>query len=117
MTSLEGKMNPTSQEPEYRMPPGEIAALLDAQTTPDISVEPNGRWMLVLAKPSLPPISELARPELRLAGMRIDPDANGLSRSGYYTGLTLKRISNGSLHPVTGLPGDGRIGAAHTTVR
>ena len=104
-------MNPTSDAPEYRMPPEEIAALLDAPSTPDISVDPNGRWILMLAKPSLPPISELARPELRLAGLRIDPDANGLSRTGYYTGLTLLRISDGLQRPVTGLPRDGRIGS------
>ena len=65
--------------------------------------------MLVLTKPSLPPISELARPELRLAGLRIDPGANGLSRSGYYTGLTLVRISDGLQRPVTGLPPEARI--------
>ncbi len=104
-------MNQTSEAPEYRMPPEETAALLDAPSTPDLSVDPKGRWILMLAKPGLPPISELARPELRLAGLRIDPSANGLSRSGYYTGLTLLRISDGSLHPVTGLPGDGRIGS------
>ena len=103
-------MNQASEAPEYRMPPEEISALLDAQTTPDISIDPNGRWMLVLAKPSLPPISELAGPELRLAGMRIDPDANGLSRSGYYTGLTLKRIPDGRERQIRGLPKGGRIG-------
>ena len=103
-------MNQASEAPEYRMPPVEISALLDAQTTPDFSIDPNGRWMLVLSKPSLPPISELARPELRLAGMRIDPDANGLSRSGYYTGLTLKRISDGRERQIRGLPKGGRIG-------
>ena len=104
-------MNQTSETPEYRMPPEEISALLDAPGTPDISVDPNGRWILMLAKPGLPPISELAREELRLAGLRIDPNANGQSRSGYYTGLTLLRIADGLQRPVTGLPKDGRIGS------
>ena len=104
-------MNQASEAPKYRMPPGEIAALLDAPSTPDLSVDPKGRWILMLAKPGLPPISELARPELRLAGLRIDPGANGLSRSGYYTGLTLLRISDGLQRPVTGLPKDCRIGS------
>ena len=83
-------MNPTSEAPEYRMPPVEISALLDAPKPHRTSAStPMGGGCSILSKPSLPPISELARPELRLAGMRIDPDANGLSRSGYYTGLTL----------------------------
>lgn len=33
--------------------------------------------------PSLPPISEMARPELKLAGMRIDPDMFSRSKMGY----------------------------------
>ena len=51
-------MDQTTIAPEYRLPPGEIAAILDAPTSPEISVDPDGRWMLVLTKPSLPPISE-----------------------------------------------------------
>ncbi len=104
-------MNQPSEAPEYRMPPEEVAALLDAPRTPDLIVDPVGGWILMLAKPGLPPISELARPELRLAGLRIDPAANGLSRSGYYTGLTLKRISDGTERPLKGLPEDCRIGS------
>ena len=103
-------MNRTNATTGYRMPPEEIAALLDAPRTPDVSVDPNGRWILMLAKPGLPPISELARPELRLAGLRIDPEANGPSRSGYYTGMVLLRISDGMERPVKGLPKDVRIG-------
>ena len=92
------------------MPPEEIAALLDAPRAPDLSVDPTGRWILMLTKPGLPPISELARPELRLAGLRIDPEANGPSRSGYYTGMALLRISDGMERRVKGLPKDVRIG-------
>ena len=103
-------MSQTTTAPVYRMPSEEIAALLDAPRTPDLSVDPTGRWILMLTKPGLPPISELARPELRLAGLRIDPEANGPSRSGYYTEMALLRISDGMERPVTGLPKDVRIG-------
>ena len=103
-------MSQTTTAPVYRMPPEEIAALLDAPRAPDLSVDPTGRWILMLTKPGLPPISELARPELRLAGLRIDPEANGPSRSGYYTGMALLRISDGMERRVKGLPKDVRIG-------
>ncbi len=103
-------MSQTTTVPVYRMPPEEIAALLDAPRAPDLSVDPTGRWILMLTKPGLPPISELARPELRLAGLRIDPEANGPSRSGYYTGMALLRISDGMERRVKGLPKDVRIG-------
>ena len=39
---------------------------------------------LQLSKPpSLPPIFEMARPELKLAGMRIEPDLFSGSKMGY----------------------------------
>ncbi len=94
------------------MPPKEIAEIVDAPLTPAISLDPNRNWMLMMARPSLPPISEMARPELRLAGLRIDPDTGGPSRAGYYTGLTFRRISDGLERGVTGLPEGAKIGHA-----
>jgi len=91
----------------YRMPPTAIADGVDAPLTPSVSVGPNQNWMLLMAPSSLPPIKELAQPELRLAGRRINPRTNGPSRSSYFTKLTLKQISDGSERPVTGLPEGG----------
>ena len=65
--------------------------------------------MLLMARPSLPPISELAETELRLAGLRLKPRTNGPSRGCYVTGLTLKRVDDLSERPITGLPADARI--------
>lgn len=36
--------------------------------------------------PSLPPIYEMARPELKLAGVRLDPELYARSKMSYYTG-------------------------------
>ena len=57
----------------YHMPPRSIADLADAPLTPGVSVGPNQEWMLIFEHSALPPISELAQPELKLAGMRINP--------------------------------------------
>ncbi len=100
--------NPSTRT-KYHMPPKAIAELVDAPLTPDMSVSPNQDWILLMELPSLPPISELAQPELRLAGLRINPRNNGPSRSSYYTGLTLKSLSDNSERPITGLPPDARI--------
>ena len=94
---------------QYLMPPRAIADLADAPLTPSVSVGPNQDWMLLMERPGLPPISELAQPELKLAGLRINPRTNGQSRSSYYTKLTLKRISDGSEKPITGIPSEARI--------
>lgn len=94
----------------YQMPLKAIADLADAPLTPDISVSPSQDWLLLMEQPPLPPISELAQPELKLAGLRINPRNNGPSRGSYVTGLSLKSLTDNSEKPITGLPPDARIG-------
>ena len=98
-----------STAPEYRMPPKAIAELIDAAPTPGVRPSPNQEWLLVMERPSLPSIKEVAQPELRLAGMRINPRTNGRSRRSYNTKLILKRIADGRETTVRGLPAEPRI--------
>jgi dipeptidyl aminopeptidase/acylaminoacyl peptidase len=95
----------------YRLPPKAIADLVDAPPTPFVSLSPNREWLLLMELPNLPPLSELAQPELRLAGLRLNPRTNGPSRAPYIRKLTLKRLSDGREKPITGLPADPRIGS------
>ncbi|MBI5867009.1 MAG: S9 family peptidase [candidate division Zixibacteria bacterium] len=100
----------SAQQPQpYMMPPKPIADLVDAPLTPTVSLSPDQQWMLLMQQPGLPPIEEVAAPELRLAGLRINPRTNGPSRAGYYTSLTFKRIADGTERPITGLPATPRI--------
>jgi dipeptidyl aminopeptidase/acylaminoacyl peptidase len=80
-----------AQEP-YRQPPAPIAQILDAEPTPAVSVGPNNDWLLLLEREGLPPISEVAAPELRLAGIRIDPRNSGGSRGFTFSGLSLRSV-------------------------
>lgn len=95
----------------YQMPPKPIADLVDAPPTPVVNIDPTNQWLLIMEQPSLPSIEELSQPELRLAGIRINPRTNGPSRTRYYTGLKLKNISNGEEAVITGLPSNARIGS------
>ena len=101
-------MPPT--DPVYRMPPDEIAALIDAPPAPKVSLAPDGRWMVLLQRAGYPPIEELARPELRLARLRFDPKTCGPSRVFYYTGIAVRKISDSEEKALTGLPEKARIG-------
>lgn len=91
------------------MPPKAIADLIDAPPTPIVSLSPDKSVMLLMQPPALPSIDELAQPELRLAGMRINPRTNGRSRSRYYNRLTLKAIEGGAERVIGGLPSNPRI--------
>jgi dipeptidyl aminopeptidase/acylaminoacyl peptidase len=94
---------------QYQTPPQAIVDLVDAPLTPLVSVDPKGTHMLLLERSDKPGIAELAEPELRLAGIRINPQNNGSSRAPYYLNITLKNIRSGAEKPVAGLPENVRI--------
>lgn len=93
----------------YDMPPKAIADLIDAPQTPAAMLSPTKDQVLIAQPQSLTPLSELAQPELRLAGMRINPRSNGPSRAMYYVGLKLMRMSDLKEREVVGLPPNPRI--------
>lgn len=78
-----------SAQDVYRQPPAPIPAILDAGATPLVSVSPDRTLLLLLERPGLPGIAEVAAPEARLAGLRINPRNNSGSRDARYTGLRL----------------------------
>jgi len=101
---------PLAQAAEpYRRPPEEIVRILEAPPTPFVSVSPDGQRMLLLERESMPPISELARPMLKLAGYRIDPRTNGRHGVRQIVGLTVKRLSDGVEERIV-LPPDVSVG-------
>jgi len=96
----------------YKTPPQEILDIVDSPPEPTYSFSPSRKLVLQLSRPPAnPPIAELSRPELKLAGVRIDPEGFCRSRMSYYTGmafapftedLTLPFESNDAI-PVTGI--------------
>jgi dipeptidyl aminopeptidase/acylaminoacyl peptidase len=101
----------TAQTPavKYQIPPKPLADIVDAPATPIVTLDPKREWMLLLQQPDLPSIAELAQPELRIAGLRINPRTNGPSRRRSYSGMKLKNISSGQEMPIAGLPENPRI--------
>jgi dipeptidyl aminopeptidase/acylaminoacyl peptidase len=65
----------------YRDPPAPIAQILDAPPTPTMSISPARTHVALLGRSNLPPIAELAEPQLHLAGYRINPRNNGPANS------------------------------------
>jgi dipeptidyl aminopeptidase/acylaminoacyl peptidase len=92
----------------YRLPPSPIPEIIDAPPTPALSVSPDRETMALLGRANLPGIAELAEPELRLAGVRINPRTNGPSRAGSFNSLTFRPLHGGAERPVK-LPPEGRI--------
>src|SRR5690348_1722449 len=76
----------------YHKPPKEMVDVLNAPLTPLISISPQRDSVILLQPVRYPPIAEVARPMLRLAGIRIDTTTNGLHLATVYSALTLKSI-------------------------
>src|SRR5437016_11754129 len=94
---------------EYQMPPKEIADVLDAPPTPLASVAPDGKTLLLIQPPAMLTIADLSQPELKLAGVRFNPERHDQTRSTYFRSLTLVPIAGGAPRAVSGLPDGARM--------
>jgi dipeptidyl aminopeptidase/acylaminoacyl peptidase len=88
----------------YKMPPKDIADMLLAKPTPGVSVDDKGEWMLFTEANSYPSVEELARPELKIAGLRINPANFAPSRQNFINNLVLRNIASGKDFKISGLP-------------
>ncbi|HEX7243314.1 MAG TPA: hypothetical protein VF263_23730, partial [Longimicrobiaceae bacterium] len=84
----------------YRTPPAPIQAILDTPPAPSVSVSPDQRTLAFLAGAAMPTVAELAEPELRLAGVRINPRTNAPSRASRYVGLAFEPLEGGTRREV-----------------
>jgi dipeptidyl aminopeptidase/acylaminoacyl peptidase len=98
---------------KYQEPPKAIVDLVDIHYTPRVEVSPKDKagkqWLLIEPVSGLPPISDLAQPELRLGGLRFNPKTNGPSRGLYFTSLRLRPLPDGTEKAVAGLPENAKI--------
>lgn len=98
-----------SADTAYKLPPKEIVDLVDAPPTPETVVSPTRDTMLLVDYEANQPIALVARPFLRLAGVRIDPRMGARQRTRRYTGITILAIEKRTA-PRVGLPRSATIG-------
>ena len=92
----------------YQQPSAAVRAVLDAAPLPTRVIDPTGRTLASLEVRRYPTVEELARPFVRLAGMRIDPVANGPHRIGHLNRLSLRELAAaGASERVVALPAEG----------
>lgn len=104
-TQRQGQMQ--AQTP-YQKPPKAILDVLDAPSSPFVSVSPSRDRMLLAQTTRYPSIAELSEPMLRLAGLRINPKTNAPHMAGRIVGLTIKTIPDGKETKIV-LPAGARL--------
>ena len=103
-------LHQNAQAQGYQTPNPALANLVDAPTPPARSISPDEQSLLLMHRPSLPSIEEVAQPELRLAGLRINPRNNGPARSYSYNKLQIQSLKQpDQVQDVIGLPDNPRI--------
>ncbi len=105
---VSGASRMAAAQTSYQQPPAPIAQMLDAPPVPIVEPSPDGRWLLVLERPALPAIVEVAAPVLRLAGDRINPQTTDDPRRTTLTGLRIQSVLGGPDRRI-GLPAGAKI--------
>lgn len=92
----------------WQQAPAPIDEILQTPWTPAISLSPDRAWMAELERPALPPIDELAAPEVRVAGIKLNPSTHGPAQSRSYRALRLRSTERAQVQDIA-LPEDARI--------
>jgi dipeptidyl aminopeptidase/acylaminoacyl peptidase len=88
----------------YKRPADDFVRFADAPTPPRVVESPDFRAAVVYQVVQLLPIAELSQPELKLAGLRFNPENRSQTRAGYTTSLSFVDLDTGDSRPVRGLP-------------
>ncbi len=93
-----------ANEKGYQLPPKIMADLVDAPRRPGAAISPDKRWLALLHRPGAQSIQDLAQPEEKLAGLRINPAVFGPSRSTGYTKIEIRSVQGDKAIEVKNLP-------------
>jgi dipeptidyl aminopeptidase/acylaminoacyl peptidase len=96
---------------DYQMPDRVVAQFVDAPRNPTALVGPDHHTVLLVTPRAFPGIAEIAEPELRLGGIRINPRNRSATRRAFGRSLALLdlRAASPEMHAVEGLPAAARI--------
>ena len=96
---------------KYQQPPQEILDLVDVARAPYVLLDDNKEYMILLYRDAYKSIVELSQEELRLGGLRIDPQTNIGSRVNYYNNIEIKNLKkkNAEILQLKGLPENPRL--------
>ncbi|HSF55457.1 MAG TPA: hypothetical protein VLA71_17005, partial [Algoriphagus sp.] len=93
----------------YQTPPQSIADLFNAPPTPSVTFNKDGSIMMILERAGSPTIEDLAQPELRIAGIRINPAISGPSRASSFHNIKIKKTRSGEEIQIKDLPSNPKM--------
>lgn len=89
----------------YQTPSKELAALVDAKLAPSSYLSADGQWLALFDRKRIESLDDLAKEELKLAGVKLNPVNFSRSRARTkFTSVTLKHVETGAEIAVNNLP-------------
>ena len=98
-----------SQNNAYKRPPADVAAIVEARPTPNVSISPARDAMLLIDYNPNPGVAILAQPFLKLGGLRVNPKINARQRITEFVGVTVQWIAENNKSVRIEMPGAGRL--------
>ncbi len=92
----------------FTLPDNDVVLIIDAPPTPLAVPAPGEKYIVLVHYQAHPPLSLLARPVVRLAGIRLDPAIGGRQRTRHFRGLSVLRVSDGAERALK-LPPDAQV--------
>jgi len=93
----------------YQKPSHEILQLADYERAPSVSMSSNKEWMVLSYRNTYKSLDELNQDELRLGGLRINPNTNISSTASFINNIKIKKVSDQAETIVKGLPANALI--------
>lgn len=97
------------QPTQYQSPSADLMDLVNAPPSPAVLFTRNGDWMIIQQRQAMMDIADLAQPELRIGGLRINPATYSQSRIPFIVSLKLKQSRSGTEYDIKGLPVNPKI--------
>ncbi|MCE1229277.1 MAG: DPP IV N-terminal domain-containing protein, partial [Firmicutes bacterium] len=93
----------------FQKPPQAILDVFDVDLPPSPMIDAQSRTLALLTRPAYLSLADLAQPELRLAGLRLNPVTHNASRTRPFTAFSLQDLTTGRSVPLQGLPANLRF--------
>lgn len=93
----------------FQKPSAEILQLADFQRPPSVLISPDKKWIVSVYRNTYKSLSELNQPEMRLAGLRMNPLTNSGSTTVYFKNLTVRGLKESAEKAIKGLPQAAKI--------
>lgn len=104
-----GTLSLAQENISFQKPPKEIMDLADYERAPNVIMDSDKKYMILTYRNTYKTLDDLNQEELRLGGLRINPDHHISSTVTYINNLKVRKISDKNDVHVNGLPQNPRI--------